>query len=148
MQAIYHRIECPSDFDYSPPISYSFEGISKIQQFQFLCRLMSHCKPQFLSFVQTVLNDFLKSKENLPEGQGCIDETAGGAIGVESEWSLDVDGALSKVIEDPIPITLVGRIVEEARSDYSIPSWHCSVRETKACISSKSGTITVIHDML
>ena len=111
---------------------------------------MSHCKPQFLSFAQTVLTDFLKSKENLPEGQGCIDETAGGFIDVESEWSLDVDGALSKVMKGPIPITLVSRIVEEARSDYSIESWHCRVRETKTCISSKSGTgtITVVDDML
>ena len=128
VQAIYHRIECPSDFRYRLPISHSIQQLSAFQQTQFLCRLLSSYQPHCLGLAQTVLDEFLETKENLPEAQGCVDSTAGGAIGDKPEWSLP------RITADGTP-DIVGRCF--ARTP--IKSWQGLIKEVKEFLSGKSG---------
>ena len=132
VQAIYHRIECPSDFIYRLPISHSIQQLGAFQQTQFLCRLLSSYQPHCLGLAQTVLDEFLAAKENLPEAQGCVDSTAGGAIGNEPEWSL------MPIIEDDTP-DVVGRCFARTQDHSKIKSWQGLIKEVKEVLSSKSG---------
>ena len=132
VQAVYHRIDFPSNFEYRLPISYSIQELSAIQRMQFLCRFLNRLQPNCLGIAQTVLDEFLASKENLQEVQGCIDSTAGGAIGNEPEWSFEVTA------EDEEP-DAVGRCFVGRPKNSTIKSWKWLVGEVEKCLFREPG---------